>query len=461
MQIRPKVGLLPLYIELYYSSSPKMTPVVTAFRDKIADRLRAEGLDVETAKICSLAHDFEDAVAAFEKDGCEAIVTLHLAYSPSLESSDVLAKTKLPIFVLDTTPTYSFTPSIDAGDGINYNHGIHGVQDMCNMLLRNGKDFSIFTGHYLYSDVIKELSDAVRAYAASKRLSGMKTALIGDPFKGMGDFGCGREALSSLGIEVIDCQPGEIKPFVISDDEIKEEYELDKARFDVSAVSFDDYAKTERVALAVRRWLDDYEIGAFTMNFQSAGLLDGFDTMPFTEASKAMARGVGYAGEGDLLTASVCGALLPYFPDATFMEMFCPDWAENRVYLSHMGELNLLAMERGHMVVRPFTFAPGFDPTTVYGVFKPGRACIVNTAPTKDGFRLILAEGEMCALPPEIGSFSTAISGWFRPNIPIRELLKKYSLAGGTHHSVLVYGATAESLSLFARGMGAEAVVIE
>ncbi len=36
-------------------------------------------------------------------------MTLHLAYSPSLESSDVVAGTDLPIVVLDTTPLAQVT----------------------------------------------------------------------------------------------------------------------------------------------------------------------------------------------------------------------------------------------------------------------------------------------------------------------------------------------------------------
>ena len=53
--------------------------------------------------------------------------------------SDALAGTDLPIVVLDTTPGYAFGPTTDPAE-IMYNHGIHGVQDMCNLLIRNGKD---------------------------------------------------------------------------------------------------------------------------------------------------------------------------------------------------------------------------------------------------------------------------------------------------------------------------------
>lgn len=43
-----------------------------------------------------------------------------------------------------------------------------------------------------------------------------------------------------------------------------------------------------------------------------------------------------------------------------------------------------------------------------------------------------------------------AVNGWFAPDVPLAELLEKLSQAGGTHHSVLVYGDDVEGLELFA-----------
>ena len=62
------------------------------------------------APICRVKQEFIDSISLFEREEVDAIVTLHLAYSPSLESADVLARTKKPIIVLNTTPTYDFSP---------------------------------------------------------------------------------------------------------------------------------------------------------------------------------------------------------------------------------------------------------------------------------------------------------------------------------------------------------------
>ena len=455
---KPKIGLLPLYIALYDKAAPEMRPAVEGFAREVAGLFEKQGLDVIAAPVCAVEPEFKAAVASFEEGGADAIVTLHLAYSPSLESAAVLAATKLPILILNTTPTLSFVPTIEAGDGISYNHGIHGVQDMANLLIRNGKRFRIFTDHYIYSTVIERVANAAKAAAAAHALRGTKVGMIGEPFAGMGDFDCGAEGYEALGIETVSCKG--LRPDLVSDSDIATEYELDKSRAEIRC-SYEEYAKTERVGLAVRRWLEDEGIGGFTMNFLSAGTLPGFDTMPFTEASKAMARGNGYAGEGDMLTAALCAPLHRSFKHTTFMEMFCPDWAGNHIFFSHMGELNLNVMERRHIVMRSFKYADCFEPTTMYGIFRQGRATVVNLAPIGPGkFRLILASGRMIDLPDNIGGFENTIAGWFRPNIGVNKLLEQYSIAGGTHHSALVYGASAEELSVFADELGIESVVI-
>ncbi|MCL4377237.1 MAG: hypothetical protein M1409_02460 [Actinobacteria bacterium] len=46
------------------------------------------------------------------------------------------------------------------------------------------------------------------------------------------------------------------------------------------------------------------------MNFSVLTADSGFPTIPFLEASKSMARGIGYAGEGDVLTAALTGSLI-------------------------------------------------------------------------------------------------------------------------------------------------------
>jgi L-arabinose isomerase len=144
---KPKIGLLPLYLALYDSSAPKLRRQMEAFVSKIALEFKKRDTDVVKGPIACVAREFKSDVALFEKKEVDAIVTLHLTYSPSLESAGVLAQTRLPVLVLDTTPDYDFKPG-QSTDRLMSNHGIHGVQDLCNLLKRNNQEFQIEAGHW-------------------------------------------------------------------------------------------------------------------------------------------------------------------------------------------------------------------------------------------------------------------------------------------------------------------------
>lgn len=457
-----KVGFLPLYLKLYDDRAARVRPAIEEYRDNLVAALENTGIELVKADICRIAPEFKEAVAAFEREGVDAIVTVHLAYSPSLECIDALAATKLPIIILDTTRDYSFGFDVVAG-GVMPNHGIHGVQDMCNLLRRRGKDYSVFVGHYTESDVVARVADAARAVKAAKALDGMKVGQVGGSFAGMGDFLASEAAMARLGVETVVCDGDELAALrdSVTEAEIRAEYEKDCAENGAAAFTFEEYSYAERIGLAVRKWIDKNGLGAFTMTFLSAGKVGGFDTMPFSESSKAMARGTGYAGEGDVLTAALVGALSTTFDKVNFTETFCPDWKGQAIYMSHMGESNLKLLENRKTVIKPFPYADGPDPTCILGHMVEGKACLFNILPNADDwFDVVICEGEMLKLPEAIENLPTSMNGWFKPDMALEAFLEKYSELGGTHHSALVYGVDAKSLALFAKTLGMKYTII-
>ncbi len=338
-----KIGILPLWLKLYDDCWAHVRPDVERFIETITEEYKKRGAEVVTAPICCLSPDFKEAVNSFESAQVDAVITLHLAYSPSLESSDVLAGTELPIIILDTTQDVDFGFDQDA-TAIMFNHGIHGVQDMCNLLIRNNKQFMIEAGHWQESDVIDRTVTLVKGCRAAKALRQSRVGIVGKPFKGMGDFAIPFEVLKrEIGIEVVATDSEELARLMPSQDseEVTAEREKDLAAFTRGDCSDEALNNTEAAGLAVRSWLEQKKLSALTMNFGDITGAPGLPVVPFLEASKAMARGIGYAGEGDVLTAAFCGALAKVVPETTFTEMFCPDWKGEKIFMSHMGEINI------------------------------------------------------------------------------------------------------------------------
>ena len=164
-----KVGYLPFYIKLYDDSDPHARDPMVEYMQSLVAILRSQGLDVILAdEVCRVKEEFDRAAEKFNAIGVDAVITHHLAYSPSMESIDALLSLKAPIVVLDTTPSYELASVAQYEDRIHCNHGIHGVQDMCNLLRRNDRPYYLCVGHALHSDVISDVIGMCRAAAAAR-----------------------------------------------------------------------------------------------------------------------------------------------------------------------------------------------------------------------------------------------------------------------------------------------------
>lgn len=454
-----------MHLELYDETCSFMRPKIEQFRDTIISSLENKGLNISCAPICRRHEEFTDAVLTFEKEKVCAIITLHLAYSPSLESIEALSETNIPLVIFDTTMNNSFSENTDSSE-ILYNHGIHGVQDLCNMLKRRKKHYKVFAGHFEQSDVLDRLASYCRGLEMAAVFQESRVGLIGDPFKGMGDFYVPFDQLKSrFNIDVIqyDFFTGSKSFDSITEHEIDHEKNTDLNDFvwDKS-VTPKMYEDTTRVCLALRKWQKINDLTAFTINFmETEGSNPGLPIMPFTECSKAMQRGIGYAGEGDILTAALCGCLLQVFPETTFTEMFCPDWHGNSIFLSHMGEINYrICRSKPVLTEKDFPFTSAENPTVAYATYMPGKAVMVNIAPGPDNeYSLILIPGEMRDVT--VGdNLRDSINGWFMPYKSLSETLEQFSFNGGTHHSVLVYGDCIEELCAFASALNINCVII-
>lgn len=457
----PKVGLLPFYLKLYDDLMPERRAEFDPFVQRIADGLAKRGLTVSTAPVCRTADEFAGAVRTVEHDGADAVVTLHLAYSPSLEAIDVFCESTLPLILLDTTMDADFSIAVSP-DRIMYNHGVHGVMDFASLLRRRGRAFDIVAGHDSDPATLDRTAALARAAVAAAELRGTRALRVGTAFRGMGDFAVPETVLKErFGITVheVDLEALDAAIRTVDETVVGHELTADRRRYDCD-LDADEHRRSLRVGLGLRQLLEAGGHGAMSVNFQA---FDGSprvaDTMPFLEISKAMARGIGYAGEGDVLTASMVGALARAFGAATFTEIFCADWAGDTLFLSHMGEISpAVATGRPRVFAKPF-FVPGVPaPAVLTCAVKPGPAVFVNLAPgPDDGFTLIVAPVEVLAEDERLdpGMFDV-VRAWIRPRLPVAEFLEAYSRVGGTHHSALVLGDLAEAVAAFGRHIGAE-----
>ncbi|MCK9330371.1 MAG: hypothetical protein M0Q94_10895 [Candidatus Cloacimonetes bacterium] len=465
MNNKIKVGYLPLYIKLYDDSNPHERDSMVDYMEMLIRMLESQGLEiVRTDEICRIKPEFDRAAEKFNNADVDAVITQNLAYSPSLESIKAILSLKAPIVVFDTTPDYRLSKVQQYYDGISPNHGIHGVQDLTNMLKQNGKPYYLCVGHALHSNVVSEVVSMCRAAAAAKFFKKETVGSVGGSFTGMGDFLVSEEHYKkAIGPEVKYMTPEVVKKFIaqVSEKEIDAEIASDRQKYDVQVNDEKSYRASTKSGLAIRKWMEAEKIDSCTVNFLTLDKC-GLPKMPFVECCKILGTRHGYAGEGDVLTAGLVGALMSIYPETSFTEMFCPDWEEDLILLSHMGESNPnLSQWKPLVTDTKFNYNSCGDTTAMYNCYRPGNVVYVNLAPMGDRFSMIITEAKIVDAGLRNGVYGKATQGWLKPCKPIREFLKEYSEAGGTHHSAMVYNGNAEEIKAFGKMLGFDIVEIK
>ncbi|MEA5048642.1 MAG: hypothetical protein VB034_08555 [Eubacteriales bacterium] len=458
-----KVGYLPMYIKLYDDNNPHYRDPMVNYMHTLVSMLESQGVQVVCADVCRLKEEFDAAAQLFQASDVDAVVTQHLAYSPSLESIETLLSLNVPLIVLDTTPDYALLEAAGYEKRISNNHGIHGVQDMCSLLRRNGREYYLCAGHAMHSDVIARVAGLCRAAAVKKSFQNARIGSVGGTFTGMGDFQVTSERLrQDIGAEVRIMEPEIVRESIgkVTNAEIDAEIASDRERYTIEAKNLEAYRAATKSGLAVRKWVEDAGLTAVSINFKTLDRC-GLPKMPFPECCKFLGRRVGYAGEGDVLTAGLVGALASVYPNTTFTEMFCPDWKENVLLLSHMGESNPnLAKWKPVISDLKFNYNTCGDTVGMYSCMRPGSVVLVNLAPMKDRFRLILTQGEILDAGLEFGAYRYSTQAWYKPCKPLPAFLEAFSNLGGTHHSAMVYDADIGALAAFGRMMGFEVHIL-
>ena len=460
---KPRVGILALTLELYETLAPQLRAGREKWlRDALLPALEPIA-DVRFHQAVYRREDIDAAVAELERDGADALLVICLTYSPSQLALPALSRTRLPIVVWNTQELYSVDETFD-GSKMTANHGVHGTQDLCNVLLRSGVRFDYVTSHLNDAGALDGLEDVLVAAAAAGRLRRARLGLLGYPFPGMGDLGLDTTQLAAtlgchwriLAVEDFNQRAASAGGEEVADlvAEYRQTYDL------ASDLTEKDLEDTARAELALRRMVAEYKLDALSYQFLALGEDERTETIPFVGISRLMAEGIGFGGEGDLIGATGTWLLGRVQSPATFSEIFTIDFAGNALLMSHMGECNPAMARKDRkisLVARPTPIARIRGRQLALAVsLQPGPAtlCALTLGPG-GRWRLVASRVEVA----DFGPLPSMAVPHFKVNVfsgDVREWLTAYAKAGGPHHNALCFGDATARLRLVARLLDAD-----
>ena len=460
---KPRVGLLALTLEFYERLAPELRSEREAWLRRRILPLLEPVADVSFDRAVCRREEIDAAVGRMEAEGVDAVLVICVSYSPSQLSLPALARTRLPIIVWNTQELFSVDESFD-GARMVANHGVHGTQDLCSVLLRCGVPFEYVTSHPDDPEAIAGLAEFFIAASAVSGLGRARIGLMGYPFPGMGDFAVDTTQLTAtLGCQwtalAVEDYINRARAASVEEvDRLADEY---RDLYDVADdLTGDDLRATARAELSLRSIVAEERLDGISYQFLAFGEDERTVTLPFVAVSRLMAEGIGFGGEGDLIGTAGCWLLGRLAPPASFSEIFTVDFAGNGLFMSHMGEANV-AMARADrkvpLVARPKPIVPTqARQLALISSFEPGDATLVALTRGPDGnWRFIAARVEIVDFGP--------LPGMPVPHFKIvpaegdvRDWLTTCAKLGGPHHNAICFGDARRRVGVAAGLLNAE-----
>jgi len=461
---RPRIGLLGIMQELYDEMLPGITERQAGYARDVGEALSSVA-DVQVADPARNRADVERTVAEFEAAGVDGVLVVMLTYGPGMRVARALGNARLPICLANIQPVPQVTDAWDMAD-LTYNQGVHGAQDTANAMVRSGVPFHVITDDWqsdAFRDAVERWARAARAVTTWRSL---KVAIFGYGMNEMGDIRVDETALlRKLGPQVHYLAPGLLYREVeaVSRDAIDAAIAEEDELFEIDpALSTEEREDHIRMQIALEKILRERGYGAYSTHFDAIADDGRFTRLPMAAASTLMARGFGFAGEGDALTAALVAAGHKLLPDAHFTEMYAMDFPSDSILMSHMGEGNWRVARtdrKPRLIKRPLGIGGLADPPTILFQYQPGPATLATLLSLGgERFRMLVSEGEVLDTE-ELPSLEMPY-GHFRPDSGVRACLDAWLRLGGPHHQVMHMGRHLEDWRIFCRLLGIELHVV-
>jgi len=447
-----KVGILPGLADLYNRLfSQEIIDELNTFIAGLPEAIGSDRIDFEIGTLSSTQAELTDEISKLMDKEVQMILLVLSPYCPSGAVVPAVMKSRVPVVLWPAQTVYDFVPETIDSTGIRLSHGVHAVQDIANILKKHGKKFGVLHGHFREDDFCARLDEWAQAAAVYSFFAASNPVQIGDYFNDMLDLQIDDAAfIADTGIAVTEYNSAQLNAAMkqVAQADIQALAAAYRDEFTVASDITDAMLEaTARGELAVRALMEKTRSQACGINFQNLCNDTNVGDAMHVVASRLMAEGKGYAGEGDWVTGAFVHAIQAGIGTASFSEFFSVDYKGGRVLLKHWGEANLaMAWEKPELTKSVFNDQNKAEFSVVSMQFAPGPATLINLNADPQG------HGQMISIQGQVTEDKlfnvVGPRAMFKPACSkIHDLLDRYAYQGGSHHQVLVGGCSESILT--------------
>ncbi len=358
-------------------------------------------------------------------------------------------------------------------DFMNLNQSAHGDREFGFIMSRMRLNRKVVVGHWEDQDVLNQIGAWSRVAAAWNDWQGARFVRFGDNMRFVAvTDGDKVEAEIKFGYSVNTHGVGDLVKIIneISDAETNRliaEYEEEYAvvpSLHKGGAHYSSMQAAAKIELGLAAFLQDGNYKGFTDTFED---LHGLAQLPGIAAQRLMAKGYGFAGEGDWKTAALVRAMKVMGSGLKGGNSFMEDYTyhfnpENQMVLgSHMLEIcESIAAGKASCEIHPLGIGGKGDPVRLVFNVAGGPALNASVIDMGNRFRLLVNEVEAVTPEHDLPKLPVARVLW-KPCPDMKTGCAAWILAGGAHHTCYSQNLTSSQLEDFAELAGIEYVLID
>ncbi len=400
---------------------------------------------------------------------CMGVILFAHTFSPAKMWVNALSKVQKPVLHLHT----QFNKSIPADeidmDYMNLHQSAHGDRELAHGMNVAGLRRDVVVGHYESEKVVDGVNawaNACKGIAASTEFKmvrfgdNMNCVAVTDGNKVMAE--------KELGWTVNTVGVGDLVAYVdaVTEAEIDAliaEYEsvYDFAENCAKGAELHENVRYQaRLEIGMERYLVDGEYSAFTTNFD---ILHGLKQLPGLASQRLMAKGYGFAGEGDWRTSAMTHIMkqMANNKGTSFMEDYTYDFELGCALQAHMLEIcPTIADTKPKIEVHELGIGGKEAPARITFEGKPGKGIACSLVELNGKYRMLVNKVEVIEVPYKMPNLPVAATFW-KPEPSLEVSAHAWLLAGGAHHTIFSTELTVEQIKTFTKFYDIETVVID
>lgn len=399
-------------------------------------------------------------------DNCAGLITWMHTFSPSkmwIRGLDLLQK---PYCHLHTQFNRTIPDTEIDMDFMNLNQSAHGDREHAFIAARMHTRRKIVTGFWEDEEVQGTLGSWMRSAVGAVESRKLKVVRFGDNMRNVAVTEGDKVGVQmQLGWQVNTWGVGDLVRQLeqVSEAEVQAQMDAYHDRYLFATDDLETVRYQAREEVAMRTFLQREGAYAYTNTFED---LQQMRQLPGLASQDLMADGYGYGGEGDwkvsAMTSLVKRMTEGMGKGTTFMEDYTYHMEKgNELSLgAHMLEIcPSITTEKAHIEVHELGIGGKEPPARLVFEGHPGSAILASLVDMGGRLRLIVNEIEVVKPIYRMPNLPVARVMW-KPQPDLNRASHLWMLAGGAHHAVLSYDATAEMLQDWCEIMGIEFVHI-